>query len=102
MSALVETPSDMHRIARHVRAHADDIRARANRLSATAAQTHWYSPAAVRFRAEVAALVRHMHTAAGRLDDAAHTLDRHAARVSSVASAPVHAAESVVSWVVHL
>ena len=98
MSALVETPSDMRRIARHIRGHAEDVRARAARLAAGAEQTRWYSPAAHAFRDDVAALVRQMHGAAGRLDAAAHALDRHAARVSAVVSAPVHAAESVGSW----
>ena len=98
MSALVETPSDMHRIARHVRDHAEDLRRRAAQLSARAEQTHWYSPAARDFRGEVAGLVHQMHTAAGRLDAAAHALDRHASRVSAVVGAPAHLARQAVSW----
>ena len=95
MSALLETPSDMQRIAARLRSSADDVREHARRLALAADTARWYSPAARQFREHVHDVARHMHGAAGRLDDAATALDRHARRVHDVLTAPVHAAESL-------
>jgi hypothetical protein len=97
MSALLETPSDMHRIAGHLRSCAGDVRDHARRLALAAEATRWYSPAARQFREQVHDVARHMHAAAGRLDDAAGALDRHARRVHDVLTAPVHAVESLAN-----
>jgi hypothetical protein len=91
MSVLLETPSDMHRIATRIRFAADDVRDRARRLTLAVEATHWHSPAARVFRSEVASTARQLCSVAERLDHAAHSLDRHAQHVHDIVTAPVHA-----------
>lgn len=95
MSALLETPSDMHRIAASIRSSADNVRDHAHRLVLAAETTRWYSGAAYEFRDRVGELARQMMAAADRLDGAAAALDRHARRVHDVLTAPAHLAKTL-------
>ena len=95
MSALLETPSDMHRIAASIRSSADNVRDHARRLVSAAEATRWHSSAALEFRDRVGELARQLMAAADRLDRSAHALDRHARRVHDVVTAPVHVARAL-------
>lgn len=99
MSVLLETPSDMHRMATQLRAHADTVRDHARLLTVAAGHTRWRSPAAVEFQAQVDALTLRMVRSAQRVDDAAHALDQHARCVHARISAPLHLARSVLHTV---
>jgi uncharacterized protein YukE len=104
MSALLETPSDMHAIAARIRGSAEQLRAHAARLDARSAAVHWHSPAAGRFRGEVTAMTRRIHAAASHLDAAAHRLDRHAELVRErqrLLTAPEHAAGRLAARAAH-
>lgn len=96
MSVLLETPSDMRRIAAHIRSSADNVRDHARRLTLAAEATRWRSAAATEFRDQTSGLARQMLSVADRLDHAAHALERHAQHVHDLVTAPVHAARSAV------
>jgi uncharacterized protein YukE len=85
MSLLFEDASELHAIAHRIRSHADALRTRATELAARADNAHWHSPGSAVFRDRVRQVTTAMRSAAGRLDDAAAALDRHADRVHHVA-----------------
>jgi hypothetical protein len=83
MSAL-PNPADLTAIADRIAAHAAATRERALRLDHAVAATGWSGAAAAVFDAEAHVAGAALHGAAGRLDDAADALRRHAARVNAL------------------
>jgi uncharacterized protein YukE len=81
MSLPFADTAELHAVAHRIRSHSDALRARAVALAARSENAHWHSRAADAFRAHVRQVTATMRSAAGRLDDAADALDRHANRV---------------------
>jgi hypothetical protein len=77
-------PGALDALARHISAHADDLRSRASRLAAAADGVRWHSTAAGAFRADARGLAGDLRRGATRVDDAAHAMRRHAATVRHV------------------
>jgi hypothetical protein len=102
MPLLYEDTSELHAIAHRIRRHADEVRARAAALAARAEQTRWHSAGAAAFRERARCASHAMRTAAGRLDDAADALDRHANRVHRVLAAMQYVATAAVGEGVQL
>jgi hypothetical protein len=98
MSLLFADPADLHRTARHLRHHADDVRRRAASLASRAEQARWHSPGATAFRSQVYDVTGRMRATAAHLDAAAASLDRHATRVGHALAM----AEHVTAGVLHL
>lgn len=82
MSPIFADPNQLYAIADRIDRHADEVRAGASRLAATAGELDWKGMAADSFRQDAHGVVHSLHAAAGRLDDAADALRRHAANVS--------------------
>jgi uncharacterized protein YukE len=80
---------ELYRIADQISRHADTARAAASGLAAAVAHDRWRGIASDVFSAEAADVLRRLRTAAGRLDDAADALRRHAERVTGL----IHQAE---------
>jgi uncharacterized protein YukE len=76
--------SELYRIAERISRHADAVRTSATTLAAAVAQDQWRGIASEVFAAEASRLLRDMRVCAGRLDDAADALRRHAGRVSGL------------------
>lgn len=74
-------PAELDAVADRISSHAAAARARAWRLGASVAAVDWRGVAATAFRGEAHVVVSGMRGAAGRLDDAADALHRHAARL---------------------
>jgi hypothetical protein len=81
MSFLPE-PAELDALADRISRHAAATRARALRLGTSVATVGWHGLAAGAFRAEANVTITALRAAAGRLDDAADALRRHARRVS--------------------
>jgi hypothetical protein len=79
--ALLPAPTELSAIADRIGGHAIATRARAFQLGAAVASTDWRGLAATAFRAEAYAAIAAMRGSAGRLDEAADALRRHAGRV---------------------
>lgn len=79
MSFLFD-PAELDAVADRIDRHAAATRARAVRLGAAVAAAEWRGVAAGAFRGEAQLTVSALRAAAGRLDDAADALRRHARR----------------------
>jgi uncharacterized protein YukE len=79
-------PTELDALADRIADHAAAARARAWRLGSSVAAADWQGLAATAFRGEAHVVVAGMRGAAGRLDDAADALHRHAARIRPVIS----------------
>jgi hypothetical protein len=77
-------PSDLDALARRITDHAAATRRRAYYLGAAGAAVGWRGLAATAFAAEARLPLYGLRHAAGRLDDAADALYRHAGRVRAV------------------
>ena len=98
--SLLPDPADLLATADRISRHADALRARSSRLALAAADARWESPAARAFRVEVDGLGRHLRLSAGRIDDAADTLRRHARRIEhelAMARLAAHEAERLAA-----
>jgi uncharacterized protein YukE len=88
---------ELYRIAGQISRHADATRGAASSLAAAIAHDRWRGIASDVFSAEAANLLRVLRSAAGRLDDAADALRRHADRINGL----VHQAERLCADAVH-
>jgi uncharacterized protein YukE len=79
--SILPDPAELLAIADRIGSHAGAVRARAHQLGRAEAASGWSGLAADAFRLEAADTVAALVGAAGRLDDAADALRRHAARV---------------------
>jgi hypothetical protein len=77
-------PSELYAVADRISQHAAATRARAFRLGAAVGAVDWRGLAATAFRAEAEVTLAALRSAAGRLDDAAAALRRHAGRVGAL------------------
>jgi uncharacterized protein YukE len=84
VSFLVPDPGALRALAARIDAAAEAARTRGSRLGAAVAATGWRGTAAAAFDAQAAVALGALHTAAGRLADAADDLRRHADAVESV------------------
>jgi hypothetical protein len=82
--SLLPDPAKLYAIADRIGDHARAARARADSLGAAAAAASWHGPAAAAFRVEAQVVISGLRSAAGRLDDAADALRRHAGNVGSL------------------
>jgi uncharacterized protein YukE len=76
--------AELHALADRIARHAAAVRARALMLGTTVAGAGWHGPAADAFHAQAHVAIAALRSAAGRLDDAADALRRHAAKVGAV------------------
>jgi hypothetical protein len=83
VSALPD-PFDLLAIADRIAGHASATRDRARRLQQAVDGVDWHGLAADAFHAQAGAATGGLHSAAGRLDDAAAALRRHAARIGGL------------------
>jgi hypothetical protein len=79
---LLPDPTELTAIADRIGRYAATTRARALHLGTAVAGTHWRGLAAAAFDAEAHLAISALRGSAGRLDDAAGALRRHAGRVS--------------------
>jgi uncharacterized protein YukE len=77
-------PADLDAIADRIAGHAHAARERASGLAAALAPASWRGVAAAAFEAEAQLTIAALRSAAGRLDEAADALRRHATRVRAV------------------
>jgi hypothetical protein len=98
--AVLPDAAALDTVARHISAHADDLRGRAARLAVAGETVRWRSPAARSFRVEVHDLAAAFRRAAGNVDAAAHALQRHASAVRRT-DALVRAAERAATAALH-
>ena len=84
MSFLIPDPSELRALAGRVAATADTVRAGADRLGWAVAAVGWHGPAAGAFAVQAEVAIGGLRTAAGRLQDAAAALRRHADHVDDV------------------
>jgi hypothetical protein len=82
--AFLPDPGELDALARRITEHAAAARRRAYHLGAVSAALGWRGLAATAFHAEEQLAVAGLRRAAGRLDDAADALFRHAGRVRVV------------------
>lgn len=82
--AFLPDPSELYAVADRISQHAAVTRSRALRLGTAVAAIDWRGTAAAAFRGEAYATIAALRGAAGRLDDAAAALRRHAGRVSAL------------------
>jgi hypothetical protein len=83
MSFLPDT-AELVEIADRISRHAASTRARALQLGSAMAAADWHGIAADAFSGEAHVAIAALRSAAGRLDDAADALRRHAGRVAAV------------------
>jgi uncharacterized protein YukE len=81
MSVIFADPVELHAIADRISRHADAVRSNASMLAAAIATDRWRGLAAQVFSAQAGSVRKDMWACAGRLDDAADALRRHARRV---------------------
>jgi uncharacterized protein YukE len=81
MSLLFADPSELYAIADRIARHADAVRSSAMALAVAVANDHWRGVASTAFSAEAGTVLSDMRACAGRLDDAADALRRHAGHV---------------------
>ena len=84
MSFLIPDPAELRALAGRVAHAADTARACADRLGWAVAATGWHGRAARAFAVQAEVAIGGLHTAAGRLQDAAGALRRHADHVDDV------------------
>jgi len=84
MSFLIPDPAELRALAGRVAHAADTARACADRLGWAVAATGWHGRAARAFAVQAEVAIGGLHTAAGRLQDAAEALRRHADHVDDV------------------
>jgi hypothetical protein len=77
-------PAELDALADRISGHASAARERAWRLGTAAAALDWQGVAATAFRGEAHVVVAGLRGAAGRLDDAADALRKHAARLHPI------------------
>jgi hypothetical protein len=77
-------PADLDALADRISGFAATTRDRAWRLGAAVACVDWHGFAAAAFRGEAHVAITCLRGAAGRLDDAADALHRHAARMRPI------------------
>jgi uncharacterized protein YukE len=82
--SFLPDPAELEAIAERIGRHATATRARAAQLGAAAATVDWRGVASDAFAAEAHVALSALRRAAGRLDDAAEALRRHAAKVEGV------------------
>lgn len=82
--SFLPDPSELYAVADRIGQHAAATRGRAFRLGAAVAAVDWLGVAATAFRAEAEVTIAALRSAAGRLDDAAAALRRHAGRVGAL------------------
>jgi hypothetical protein len=82
--SFLPDPAELEAIADRIGRHATATRARAHHLGAAVAGTDWHGLAADAFSAEAYVALSALRSAAGRLDDAADALRRHARKVGAV------------------
>ncbi|HZC72937.1 MAG TPA: hypothetical protein VE442_19730 [Jatrophihabitans sp.] len=82
--AFLPDPSELYAVADRISQHATATRAQALRLGAAVGALGWRGLAAAAFRAEAELTIAALRSAAGRLDDAAAALRRHAGRVGAL------------------
>jgi uncharacterized protein YukE len=92
--SLLPDPAEMRAIADRISAHATAVRTRAAHLDAAVAGAAWHGPAARAFDASALGVIHGLRSAAGRLDDAADALRRHARRVEHALAALSRAAHA--------
>ena len=92
-------PSELERLGRQVRKHAQEVRDRAARASAAAQAASWHSVARERFIAEVENRIEDFEGAARRLDEAADRLDEQAQAVREALALIRAAQAAVLGWV---
>ncbi len=92
-------PSELERLGRQVRDHAQEVRDRAIRARAAAHAASWHSVARERFIAEVENRIGHFEGAASRLDEAADRLDEQARAVREALALIRAAQAAVLGWV---
>ncbi len=80
--SFLPDPAELDAVADRISGHAAATRGRALRLGAAVASADWRGFAAATFRAQAHVAVSALRSAAGRLDDAADALRRHAGRLS--------------------
>jgi uncharacterized protein YukE len=85
--SLLPDPGELRAVAARIDQHARAARARASRLGTDVASTEWQGRAARAFRAQADVALWGLRGAAGRLDDAADALRRHAEQVDDVLAA---------------
>jgi hypothetical protein len=90
--SILPDPAELRALADRIDHHATLARARATRLGAAVVATQWHGLAARAFDVQAAAAVGALRLAAGRLDDAADGLRRHADNVGAV----LHTVETMV------
>lgn len=78
---MLPDPAELDAIARSIAAHADTARTRAARLVHAAHCAGWHGSAAAAFALTADDAAHALRLAAGRLDDAAAALHRHARAV---------------------
>jgi hypothetical protein len=76
--------AELHALADRIARHAAAARARALVLGTTVAAAGWHGPAADAFHGPAHVSIAALRSAAGRLDDAADALRRHAVKVGAV------------------
>lgn len=84
MSLIFADPSELYAIAGRISRHAEAVRSSAAALAAAVTNDHWRGMASDVFAAEARSVLADMRACAGRLDDAADALRRHAGRVHGV------------------
>jgi hypothetical protein len=82
--SFLPDPAELDAIADRINRHAVATRARAAHLGCAVATAHWHGIAADAFHAEAHTAISALRSAAGRLDDAADALRRHARRVGGL------------------
>ncbi len=85
--SFLPDPAELDALADRISAHAAAARARALGLASCVAAVGWHGIAANAFALEAHAVVAGLRAAAGRLDDTADALRRHARRVSTARDA---------------
>jgi len=84
MTFLIPDPGELRALAGRVASTADTARASADRLGWAVAATGWHGPAARAFALQAEVAIGALRTSAGRLQDAAGALRRHADHVDDV------------------
>jgi hypothetical protein len=82
--SFLPDPAELEAIADRIGRHAAATRARAQHLGAAVAGTDWHGLAADAFAVEAHVALSALRSSAGRLDDAADALRRHASKVGAL------------------
>jgi hypothetical protein len=82
--SFLPDPAELEAIADRISRHAAATRSRASQLGAAVASADWHGVAADAFTVEAYVVLSALRSAAGRLDDAADALRRHAGKVGAL------------------